>query len=75
MERIWNIATELVQQWTWRCLSEDIVVPGSELCVAIPDSSCHLIGLAKAGRTSVDQDQLRHRCGSQVCPVTFSEDK
>jgi hypothetical protein len=72
--RIWSIATVLVQRWTWRCLSEDIVVPGSELCVATPDSG-HLVGLAESGQTSVDQDQLRHRCGSQVRPVTLIEEK
>ncbi len=65
----WNIAVSLVLAWRWRCETERLVVPGSELCVA-KSSSGHLIPLAQSDLGEAPRASLRHACGSPVTPVT-----
>lgn len=64
----WSIKAELVRNWRWRCLDEDILVPGSELCIVNSNNGL-LVRLADSGATQVERDDLRHACGGPVVPV------
>lgn len=68
MSNRWSIPVELVREWRWRCLDEDILVPGCDLCVANPDSEL-LVLLAESLANEVERDDLRHTCGGLVTPV------
>lgn len=70
----WSLSIELVQQWRWRCLKEGMLVPGSELCIANPDSG-RMTRLTESGGDVVPRSELRHHCGSRVLPVTPLEAK
>jgi hypothetical protein len=74
MENEWFVSAELVKQWRWRCLEEDILVPGYDLCVANPGSG-RLVHLAEGSVEAVRRDDLRHGCGGRVLPVTPLEAK
>jgi hypothetical protein len=64
----WSIDVELACKWSWRCLDEDILVPGRELRVADPESG-GLVRLTESGANRVERDDLRHTCGGPVIPV------
>ena len=64
----WGVEVQLVRKWLWRCLDEDILVPGYELCILDP---CRgpLVHLPERGASRVERNDLRHTCGGPVVPV------
>jgi hypothetical protein len=64
----WSIPGELIRLWLWRCLDENILVPGCDLCVVNRDSGL-LVRLAESHANAVARHDLRHTCGGRVIPV------
>lgn len=64
----WSIPSELIRRWRWRCLDEDILVAGSDLCVANSESG-RLVPMAQRNGNPVERHDLRHGCGGHVIPV------
>ncbi len=64
----WSVSGELIRRWRWRCLDEDVLVTGIDLCLLDPGSGL-LLSLGETHACCVARHSLRHSCGGLVIPV------
>jgi hypothetical protein len=56
--------------WLWRCETEGVIIPGSELRLADDQARGVLAALSEKFSTGkVARGKLRHKCGGHVIPI------